>query len=279
MRSIAVVPRGFKPDAGRFAQVVHAVNVQVNKDFTPAWEISASLGYFARIEDAPHNSSFVIVATDVKGNGGMHFAPGVPDEPPHAIVAYDDAEDWSVLLSHEVLEMLVDPSCRYMVAGPDPENSSRKAQFLVEVCDPCMQITYKNQEAPGIRVSDFCLPAYYGLKGGGRYTHRNSIDAAFTVARGGYLTWENASGDWRQLDATGGGTSTSTIDPKDIAGAVAAGNFRGTLDRRHGNYVGASFKEQSNGSMAEQDADERHDLRRRASRMAALRDALGMLRL
>ncbi|MFB9246462.1 hypothetical protein [Massilia antarctica] len=279
MRSIAVIPRGFTPEGGRFAQIVHAVNLQVNKDFAPAWNIVASVGYFPRIEDAPADSSFVIVSREVKGNGGSHFRPCKTEEPPFALVTYDDHEAWSVLLSHEVLEMLVDPGCNYFVDGPDPENGSRKAKFLVEICDPCMGRTYINDEAPKISVADFCLPAYYGLKAGNRFTHRDTIHVAYTVARGGYLSWQNADGVWRQANAIGGSTVFESIGADVIADAIAACNFRGTLDRRHGNYGGAAVSGESRPATNRRQAGDVNEHKRNARRIKALDDALSSLRI
>jgi len=277
MQSIAVVPRGFTPEGGRFAQIVHAVNLQVHKDFAPAWGIVASVGYFPRLEDAPVDSSFVIVARDVKGNGGGHFRPCNTEEPPFALVTYDDHEAWSVLLSHEILEMLVDPGCSYFEEGPDPENGTRKAKFLVEICDPCMGNTYINPEAPGIKVADFCLPAYYGKKAGNRFTYRDNIDVAYTVARGGYLSWQNADGVWRQANAIGGSTEFETIAPDFIADAIAACNFRGTLDRRYGNYGGGPIKAERRPTRIKGQASDANDRKSTARRIKALDEALSNL--
>lgn len=274
MRSIAVIPRGFTPDAGRFAQIVHAVNVQVQKDFTPAWHIAASVGYFPRLQDAPPGSSFVLVAPDVKEQEGSHFSPCATDEPPFALVSYTNDETWSVLLSHEILEMLVDPGNQYFESGPDPDNQSRQAKFLVEICDPCMGHSYVNEEAPGIQVADFCLRAYYGLEAGSQMTHRKNIDAPFTVARGGYLTWQNAADEWRQSSARGGQTSKTTLNPDFVSKAIAACNFRGTLDRLQGKNNGASIKKSAVKPLPTQQVGGAQERNRATARFKALEDAL-----
>jgi hypothetical protein len=241
MRTVAVVPRGEGIDFAMLAQCTQAVQVQIIRHFTPSWHIQAAVGAFPSIDAAPASASYVFVTRDTNGNGGMHFEPMKPDEAPFAIVRYRNEEMLSILLSHEILEMLVDPSGKQLVPGPDPLDPTRSAQFLLEICDPCNDISYPVQEAGGRHVSDFCLPAFFGKTGGTTFTCRNAIDAAFTVASGGYLTWVDADKQWHQFDATTGPCRIVDIDPELAQHALASHNLRGVLDRRDGDYGGGGW--------------------------------------
>lgn len=233
MRTIAVIPEGHGvgENFARFSQIVHAVQIQLIRDFNPAWHIDAAIAAYPSVTAASGCGYYVFVKRDAGGAAGMHFCSKKTDEAPHAIVQYSDDESWSKLLSHEVLEMLIDPSCILMHNGVDPQNPTGRADFLIEVCDPCMDNSYYIDEAGGIEVSDFCLPAYYGMERGSKFTFCDSIDAPLTVASGGYLTWKNSQGVWWQFNARAGPCEFQRVNPVDVAEAVNCGNLRGTLDR------------------------------------------------
>ena len=62
--------------------------------------------------------------------------------------------DWSVssILSHEVLEMFVDPNCNLWASDGKTRN------YSFEVCDPVEAPTY---EVDGVSVSNFVTPAWF----------------------------------------------------------------------------------------------------------------------
>ncbi|HEY1519149.1 MAG TPA: hypothetical protein VGF91_22150, partial [Solirubrobacteraceae bacterium] len=88
--------------------------------------------------------------------GGEHYGLGVPGPDwhgqPYVIVKTGGAAytAWSYALSHEVDEMLVDPTDAMYYVWP---NGSRQ---LLEVCDPVEADTYT---LDGVTVDDFTLPA------------------------------------------------------------------------------------------------------------------------
>src|SRR5262249_30692628 len=77
---------------------------------------------------------------------------------PYAEVLNGDS--LSVTISHEMLEMLVDPWGTRLInaADLDPYSSGHPVQYLVEVCDPCQVFSYP---VDGVLVSDFILPSFY----------------------------------------------------------------------------------------------------------------------
>ena len=62
----------------------------------------------------------------------------------------------SITLSHELLEMLVDPAGDRVIqaADLDPYSGGQQVKYLVEVCDPVAAYSY---EIDGVAVSDFVL--------------------------------------------------------------------------------------------------------------------------
>lgn len=103
----------------------------------------------------------------------------------------------SVTLSHEAIEMLVNPALDYKVPGP----SGR--QVYVEPCDPVQRETYHIEvelmgERRMVEVSDFALPPWFGLppveERDRRLTYLAHDLAPFETAEGGYYIAEEADG-------------------------------------------------------------------------------------
>ena len=71
-----------------------------------------------------------------------------------------DPSDWTVTLSHEVLELILDPTVNIFVPGPDPQNASNIVLHTYEACDAVERISY---DIDGIVVSDFLTPSYFTI--------------------------------------------------------------------------------------------------------------------
>ncbi|WP_223524001.1 hypothetical protein [Pseudomonas sp. BF-RE-24] len=239
MQSVALVPRGISIPYSELARVAGAVQAQLVRDVSPSWNLSASLTAYPSKEDAPINCAFIFVVADAKGHAGLHFRALKPNEPPFAIVEYRKNGFWSVAVSHEVIEMLIDPKGNRLVKGTSPTNPAESVFYLVEVCDPCQDIAF-SYEIDGCLVSDFCLPSFYGIQGAGAsYTYSGSIQAPLTVGYGGYLTYRDNNLDWYQIVAAGGNTSINgPFQEEQVMGANFGSNIRGALDRIKSAYSG-----------------------------------------
>jgi hypothetical protein len=100
-------------------------------------------------------------------------------------------EDWTVSLSHEVLEMIANPHVNLRVEAPhpDPAQSRYKRVYVHrEVCDP-VQDEYT---VDGIRVANFVLPLYF-VEGGHRTERIDFLGSdgfkSFGVKPGGYIPY------------------------------------------------------------------------------------------
>lgn len=89
----------------------------------------------------------------------------------------------SVVLSHELAEMIVNPYGN--LAAVDANNEA----WALEVCDPVENDWVYLPDHPGIPLSNFVLPDFYLVKpesDRGRYSLDGKVSKAFTLRPGGY---------------------------------------------------------------------------------------------
>jgi hypothetical protein len=212
-------------------KVSAALQKQASRDLAPIWDISSTVDAFAKLEDVPDGYWPMII----KDNIGI-AAAGVhedPDGQPFALIsAADDINEWSLTASHEMCEMLVDPSGDKQVSGDSPMPGQGRVSFLVEVCDPSEAADFA-YSVNGVLVSDFYTPNYFDpLKAPGvRYSYTGAITEPRQVLRGGYLSWKDSvTGHWFQETWFDGGAPSF----RDIGAANARlhGNIRSFIDRQ-----------------------------------------------
>lgn len=131
---------------------------------------------------------------DQPGAAGYHDdSSGVP-------AAYiDTGQDPQFTGSHELAEMLVDPTgdSLYAAPSPDPADNGKQVQILNEVCDPCEDQSFAIQ-VDGVALSDFITPQY-GNGTAGPYDVADALSAPREVAINGYISWiDEQQGVWKQ---------------------------------------------------------------------------------
>jgi hypothetical protein len=95
----------------------------------------------------------------------------------------------SVTVSHEMLEMLADPTADKMTPAVGG------ISYAIEVCDPVEADAdgYVIGGTQGIRVSDFVTPAYFGMlnqDGSTVFDQQGLLNAPVPAMRpGGYVLW------------------------------------------------------------------------------------------
>jgi len=131
------------------------------------------------------------------------------------------AKDLSVVLSHEIAEMLVDPTGgRTLVGPPLTGDAGATVDYIVEVCDVCEGETY---QINGIDVADFVLPGYYHddpahLRPRG-YSFTGVITDPRQVREGGYISWREQFPSNAVFQALG--LSNASAPSDDVLGATA----------------------------------------------------------
>lgn len=117
--------------------VKRALTVQVDRDLDRYWPAGrlrfARSGWTITIE--PSN--------EVEREDGLHSIN--QEGRPYALVAH--SYDWTVALSHELLELVTDPYLNRWIGDR-----------LTEICDPVQNVDYV---IDGVRVSDFVFPGWF----------------------------------------------------------------------------------------------------------------------
>lgn len=190
--------------------LVKALQIQVDRDFTPIWKISAQL-VAVPTNATPAADAWVIAIMDTSDQAG---ALGYHDitstgTPLGRVFAKDDIHyglSWTVTVSHELLELLVDPWIANTVFF---QNSNTTGMlYALEVCDPPENDSF-GYEINGILVSDFVYPAWFeGFRTANstQFDHCNLIHKPFELLSGGYIgvfPVNPQTKGWNQLLASG----------------------------------------------------------------------------
>lgn len=185
-----------------FMSVIMAIQRQVNQDFTPEWYVpcmlrgSSATAFRGKVAlDGLQDAIIYVGDASSDPTTGVDNALGYHStnhsQIPYGFVYLDVVkevhEQWTVTLSHEVLELLADPTAARSILGPDPHNARRRVQFDLEVCDPVQGDTY---EIDGVAVSNFVTQAWFGLMGPSKKANFLGLSQqAFHVRPQGYFQY------------------------------------------------------------------------------------------
>ncbi len=184
---IALVSETAMVPTARVNQVAAAISTQVLRDVAPVWGLNTTVDAFESLDQIPPDYWKVVLRDDIDEPGLVGVHKTVSGQPIGLVQFHSE---WPLVASHEVLEMLVNPYGERVVRGRSPHPDQEDADFLLEICDPCRSINHA-YEVDGFMLSDFCLPAYFGMEHGGdrRLSYMNHIRKPFQLLRGGYLMW------------------------------------------------------------------------------------------
>jgi len=164
--------------------LVAAIQQQLDLHFLPVWGHSAELYVAQSAGDIAQfdYSCTVCNESDIPGDGGYHdvdssgrpFAKVFPDTLARADM------DFSVALSHEILEMVADPWGNSTVVYDCGDGTG--AVYKLEVCDPVQSSTYL---IDGVRVSNFVTPQYFRQGGQAPYDYLGILQWPFSIAPSG----------------------------------------------------------------------------------------------
>jgi hypothetical protein len=163
---IAVLNQSTLVDDDDVATMTRAIASQVELDAAPLWDRSAAaVIFYDKATSAPPKAHVITLVDTIKDQPKGVLGYHTEDQGGRlwGVVAVGpelDANgkvltgDWSVssVLSHEVLEMFIDPNCNLWSA----DDEGRVYSF--EVCDPVEAPSY---EVKGVSVSNFVTPAWF----------------------------------------------------------------------------------------------------------------------
>jgi hypothetical protein len=188
---LALVSTTREVTLSQLAPVSAALQKQVSRDFGPMWNVEATIDAFDKLEDVPVGYWHVLLQDELpSGAAGSHKRDD--NKQPFALVAL--TKNWSVFMSHEVLEMLADPQGTMTRTGDSLKPRQGRVEYLIEVCDPC-QASQFAYTVNSVMVSDFYTPNYFDpmKTAGTRYSFSGKIQGPREVLDGGYLSWFDPS--------------------------------------------------------------------------------------
>jgi hypothetical protein len=225
--------RGFLDD---LMLVASALQTQVTRDVGPIWGVSAVVSAFSSLNMVPPGyAPFGIQSANLALNrADFHYSA---DGQPAALIQY--CGDWSVAASHELIELLCDPTGTKTVTAPSvgdqklavetPANvvagvrtyrEQGLVEYVMEVCDPVEQSTY---QIGMVNVSDFVTPDFYASEPGQpytRYSFKGDVNGPLQLLPGGYISWATQIGPKRQssevYQAFAPGNGDKPVDPGDL---------------------------------------------------------------
>jgi hypothetical protein len=185
---------------------VPAFQKQVRNDFAPAWGVDADLVFVKRNDKPPAGAWWLVLLdnSDQAGALGYHdlTTDGLPLGKVFAATDKQYGYQWTVTVSHELLEMLVDPDIN-LTAGLERQNHPPRF-YSYEVCDACEADNY-GYKIDNVLVSDFVYPAWFEgfrKKNSTQFDHGKRITAPFQLLKGGYISYYDANGSgWTQTTA------------------------------------------------------------------------------
>jgi hypothetical protein len=189
------------------ATMTQAIAKQVRMDVAPLWDrAAAAVIFYSNPKDVPPAAHGIALVDTIKdqpeGVLGYHTEDRggklwgvVAAHPELANGGKATKGDWSVssVLSHEVLEMFIDPNCNLWA------NDGRGKAYSFEVCDPVEAPTY---EVDGVSVSNFVTPAWFDPLSNhvtAQYDKLGKLHAPFSILKGGYVVYEAAGAEHQKF--------------------------------------------------------------------------------
>jgi hypothetical protein len=183
------------------ATMTQAIASQIQLDVAPLWDRSpAAVIFYSDPASIPPHAHVITLTDTIKdqpaGVLGYHTEDQggklwgiVAAQPELSNGGKVSTADWSVssVLSHEVLEMYIDPNCNLW------SNDGKGAIYTCEVCDPVEAPTYS---VNGVSVSNFVTPAWFDPQApptAAQFDKLGLLKAPFGILKGGYVVYAKAS--------------------------------------------------------------------------------------
>lgn len=186
---------------------VKPLQKQIDRDFYPAWfervdkhRVSfASASEIPNLEDSPDTRPIFMNRHSVDDDAlGWHdFDTTSFKRRAYSRVFVGDSMqlglDWRTTLSHEALELILDPDVRRVWRMPDGRYAALEACDAVEADDQAYDID-------GFPASNFVLPRYFSQNKKGPWDFRAKLSGPCpTLTPGGYMSITDSHGNWSQV--------------------------------------------------------------------------------
>lgn len=201
---VAILNHAAKVSQNEAELMVRAVRHQIRQHVCPLWgRFPPSIALHG--EQRPDTSAVLVICDDSDQAGALGYhaedtvawgrvfvdpvldAGGGLFEGPEGLAV-------SAVLSHEVIELMLDPYCNAWVEDDEGR------EYAMEACDPVEADAYPiptaNPLAPRVMVSSFILPAWADSdpREGAKFDYMGKLAAPFTMTPGGYMIVREAPG-------------------------------------------------------------------------------------
>ena len=188
--TIAIINHATVVNADQVQHAVAALQQQLNNDFAPVWGTTARLRIITDTSQMGTYDWLMAVADDTDQAGALGYHDLTDQGQPVGFVfAKTDADfnlSWTVTLSHEILEMLMDPYISNVVFN-QTDNTGGKL-YAFEMCD-AVEDDSLGYQINGVLLSNFVYPAYFeSFRQNAKYDHQHKLTAPFSLATGGYMS-------------------------------------------------------------------------------------------
>lgn len=216
LKEIAIVNLSKQATNDQCAIMSQACDIQLSTQAAPSWWRSAvPVTFYPDATKVPNSSSILTisdVATDPDALGyhtenadrmiGYVFVnPVIQDGGGEILPLYTDTVPCSVVttLSHEVLELFINPYVNEWVDGPQIKAGS---EYSKEIADPVESDQYLIQVgADKVPVSNFILPSWFDdqAEPGQEFDFMGKLTAPFSMTQGGYMVVRSKPGAEKQV--------------------------------------------------------------------------------
>ena len=189
------------------------LQTQIDKDLFPMWGRQAQVTPLHSTDTIPANVWPVLLLDKSRAGLGVHLdSKGKPFA--EVTVNPNSWENTTITISHEILEMLVDPYGNYLRMAPsiEPGANGRLVRYLIEVGDPCEMYSYNIGNTV---VSDFITPEFYNINSSSNneFDLLQKLQKPLEVPIGGYISYQDPSDNhWHQKDTKGNFKDIGIID-------------------------------------------------------------------
>lgn len=187
------------------ATMTQAIASQVQFDVAPIWDRApAAVVFYTDPTAVPAAAHGIAIVDTIQGQPtgvlGLH-SEDQAGQMWGVVAAQPELDnggqvltgDWSVssTLSHEVLEMFVDPNCNLWA------NDGKGSAYSLEVCDPVEAPTYT---LSGVSVSNFVTPSWFDplAPASAQFDKLSKLTAGFSILPAGYLTYQSGNKEQQQ---------------------------------------------------------------------------------
>ncbi len=218
---VAIIDQTGRVPLGELQAISNAIQKQIDLHASPYWldtenkPLSARMMVFNNINQAPAGAWLVTIENNIEPTDstatsqlasmnkvysatlyGYHLTKnGLP----YARLLY--TYKYSKVLSHEVLEMLVNPFLNRYI-GIDLYSEQKGLEKVIqEIADPVQASGY---DIDGIEVSNFIYPSWYHATKitGEKYDHLGLLTEPKSLLEGGFKSWVTRTGEWWQTFKT-----------------------------------------------------------------------------